>query len=80
MTSRMKDEDGDDDVIDVKKDEEWDQQRKRFKARLKKNLTQKKEKRRRSNKTTFWGLPDFYFIHVRRLLTKIYIKEDSLSG
>ena len=44
MTSRMKDEDGDDDVIDVKKDEEWDQQRKRFKARLKKNLTQKKKK------------------------------------
>ena len=44
MTSRMKDEDGDDDVIDVKKDEEWDQQRKRFKARLKKNLTQKRKK------------------------------------
>ena len=78
MTSRMKDEDGDDDVIDVKKDEEWDQQRKRFKARLKK-FNSKKEKRRRSNKTTFRGLPDFYLNHVRCLLTKIYIKEDSLS-
>ena len=44
MTSRMKDEDGDDDVIDVKKMKSETNKGKDLKLAWKKNLTQKKKK------------------------------------